>query len=80
MRLISSILALALTTSAALAADTGPLSPGAPAGVKRAQLSDPTWVAIGLGALALAVIVVAASEDDDAPATPAPPATTTSTV
>ena len=79
MRLISSVLALALTASAALAADTGPLSPGAPAGVKRAELSDSMIVGIGLGAIILAVIVVAATGDDDTPVTPAPPATTATT-
>jgi hypothetical protein len=79
MRLFSSILALALTAGAALAADTGPLTPGAPAGVKRAQMDDSTIVAVGLGALAVAVIVVAATGDDDTPVTPAPPATTTTT-
>ena len=77
MRLISSILALSLMTGTALAAD--PLAPGAPAGVKRAQLSDGMIVAIGLGALALTVIVIAATGDDDDAATPAPPSTTTST-
>jgi len=81
MRLISSILALALTTSAALAADTGRLPPGAPAGVKPAQeIGDNTLLYVGLGAAAIAVIVIVATEDDDTPVTPAPPATTTSTV
>ncbi len=81
MRLISSILALALTTSAALAADTGPLTPGAPAGVKHAQEGgDGKLVAFGLAALALGVIIVAVTQDDEPAPTPAPPATTTSTV
>lgn len=78
MRLISCVLALALTTSAALAADTGPLRPGAPAGVKHAQ-SDGKLVAFGLGAVALAVIIVAVTDDGDTPVTPAPPSTTTTT-
>lgn len=83
MRLISSILALvlatgALTTSAALGADTGPLKPGVPAGVKHAQ-ADGRLVAFGLGAVALAAIILAVSQDDDSPATPTPPATTTTT-
>lgn len=80
MRLISSILALALTTSAALAADTGPLTPGAPAGVNHAQGGDGKLVAFGLAALALGVIIVAVTQDDEPAPTPAPPATTTSTV
>jgi len=79
MRLLSSFLALTLSTSAVLAADVGPLSPGAPAGVKRAQTSDNTILYVGLGAGVIAVIAIAASGDDDAAPTPAPPATTTTT-
>ena len=79
MRLISSFLALALSTSAALAGDVGPLAPGAPAGVKRAALSENTLLYIGLGAAVVAGIAVAASSGDDAAPTPAPPATTTTT-
>ena len=79
MRLTSTILALALPTGAAMAADTGPLAPGTPAGVKRAQLSEPMIVAIGLGAIVVAVVAVAASGDDDSPVTPAPSPTTTTT-
>jgi hypothetical protein len=72
MRLISSFLALALSTSAALAGDVGPLAPGAPAGVKRAQdVGSNTILYIALGAAAVAGIAVAASGGDDAkPATP----------
>lgn len=79
MRLISAALALTLTSSAALAADTGHLAAGAPAGVKQAQESNGKIVAFGLGALALGVIIAALSQDDDTPATPAAPTTTTTT-
>jgi hypothetical protein len=80
MRLISSLLALALTTSAAMAGSVNPLTPGAPAGVKRAQeVGGNTLLYVALGAAAIAGIAIAASGDDDAP-TPAPPATTTTTV
>ena len=83
MRLLSSFLALALSTSAALAADVGPLSPGAPDGVKHAQEGDNTVLYVALGAAAIAGIAVAASSGggSSAPAA-APPvvATTTSTV
>jgi hypothetical protein len=79
MRLLSSFLALTLCTSAALAADVGPLSPGAPAGVKRAQENGNTILYIALGAAAIAGIAIAVSGDDDAAPTPAPPATTTTT-
>jgi len=78
MRLISSILALALTTSAALAGDLGPLPAGTAAGVKHAQENSNTILYIALGAAAVVGIAVAVSQGDDA-ATPAPPATTTST-
>jgi hypothetical protein len=79
MRLLSSFLALTLATSTALAADVGPLSPGAPAGVKRAQTSDNTILYIAGGAAIIAGIAIAASSGDDAAPTPAPPTTTTST-
>ena len=79
MRLLSSFLALALSTSAALAGDVGPLSPGAPAGVKRAQASDNTVLYVLLGAAVVAGIAVAASSGSDASPTPAAPTTTTST-
>ncbi len=79
MRLLSSFLALTLSTSTVLAADVGPLSPGAPAGVKRAQISGQTALYVLLGAGAIAGIAIAASSGDDASPTPAPPTTTTST-
>jgi hypothetical protein len=79
MRLLSSFLALALSTSAVLAADVGPLSPGKPAGVKRAQAGGNTILYVALGAAAIAGIAIAVSADDDAAPTPAPPATTTTT-
>jgi len=79
MRLLSCFLALTLSTSAVLAADVGPLSPGAPAGVKRAQWSGNTILYVALGAAAIAGIAIAASSGDGAAPTPAPPATTTTT-
>lgn len=79
MRLLSSFLALALSTSAVLAADIGPLSPGAPAGVKRAQMNENTILYIAIGAAVVAGIAIAVSDGDDAKVTPAPPATTTTT-
>ena len=79
MRLLSSFLTLALSTSAVLAADVGPLAPGTPAGVKRAQDTDNTVLYVALGAGAIAAIAIAASSGDDASPTPAPPTTTTST-
>ncbi len=73
MRLISSFLALALSTSAALAGDVGPLSPGAPAGVKRAQTSESTilYAVLGVGAIAgFAVALTTGSNSGPAPVTP----------
>ena len=61
MRLLSCFLALALSTSAALAGD--PLSPGAPAGVKRAQMSDSTILYGALGVGAVAGFIVALTKD-----------------
>ena len=80
MRLISSFLALALSTSAALAGDVVPLAPGVPAGVKHAQdVGNNTILYVGLGAAVVAGIVVAATSGDDAAPAPAPPTTTTTT-
>ena len=77
MRLLSGFLALALSTSAALAGDLVPLSPGAPAGVKRAQISNSTILYGALGAGAIAGFLVAlTSGSNSGPAVAAP--TTTS--
>lgn len=75
MRLISLVLALALTSSAALAGDAKPLAPGAPAGVKKAQLGIDNGLYIVLGVAVIVGIAVAASSGDDV-TTPAPPVTT----
>jgi hypothetical protein len=77
MRLLSPVLALALSTSAALAGDVGRLSPGAPAGVKRAQANDSTilYGVLGVGAIA-GFIVALTSGSNSGPAQAAP--TTTS--
>jgi hypothetical protein len=60
MRISSTFVALALSTSAALAADVGPLPPGAPAGVKHAQSSDNTilYSVLGAGAVAFIAYVI----------------------
>jgi hypothetical protein len=78
MRLFSSILALALSASAALAGDLGPLSPGAPAGVKRAQVSESTILYGALGAGAIAGFVVALTSGSNS--APVAPPTSTSTI
>lgn len=75
MRLVSLVLALALTSSAALAGDAKPLAPGAPAGVKKAQLGMDTGLYIVLGVALVVGIAVAASSGNDQNV-PAPPVTT----
>jgi hypothetical protein len=74
MRLLSSFLALALSTSAALAG--GPLSPGAPAGVKRAQESDSVVLYAVLGVGAIAGFVVALTSGSNSGPAPSAPTTT----
>ena len=76
MRLISSFLALALSTSAALAGDVGPLSPGAPAGVKRAQMSESTVLYGLLGVGAIAGFVVALTSGSNSGLAVSAPTTT----
>jgi len=74
MRLFSCFLALALSTSAALAGD--PLSPGAPAGVKRAQMSDSTILFGALGVGAVAGFIVALTSGSNSGPVQAAPTTT----
>ena len=75
MRLVSLVLAMALTSSAALAGDVKPLAPGAPAGVKKAQLGMDSGLYIVLGVAIVVGIAVAASSGSSIQ-TPAPPVTT----
>ena len=77
MRLISCCLALALSASAAMAGDLAPLTPGHPAGVKRAALEGNTPLYIGLGVAAAVGIGLAASSGNDAAPTPTPTTTAT---
>ena len=76
MRMLSSFLALALSASTALAADVGGLSPGAPAGVKRAQMEQNTVLYVVIGAAAIAGIALAASSGNSAPVAGVPASTT----
>lgn len=80
MRLLSTFVALALSASAAMAGDLGPLPPGAPAGVKHAQEADNTilFVAFGAGAVALIAYAVAQGGSTIVPAPVVQPPTTTS--
>jgi hypothetical protein len=61
MRLLSTFVALALSTSAAMAGNLAPLSPGVPAGVKHAQEGDNAILlgVLGAGAIAVIAFVVA---------------------
>lgn len=64
--LIATALALALTSSGLAAAEVGPLSPGKPAGVKKAEYEgDPTlFIVIGV-AVAIGIAVAVSSGNDN---------------
>jgi hypothetical protein len=82
MRLFSTFVALALSASTAMAGDLGPLSPGAPAGVKHAQEGDNTILFGVLGAGAVAAIAFAVAQGGSTTLSPAvvqSPSTTTGT-
>lgn len=76
MRQLSFFLALALSTSAASAGDVSRLSPGAPAGVKRAQMSDSQILYAGLGVAAIAGFIVALTSGSNSGPAVAAPSTT----
>jgi hypothetical protein len=71
--------AVALLAGQAFAAETAPLAPGKPAGVKKAQ--DESMMALYVlgGAAVIAGIAVLASDNGDNNVAPTPPATSTST-
>jgi hypothetical protein len=64
--LISTALALALSTTSLAAAEVGPLAPGKPAGVKKANYEgDPTlWIVLGV-AVVVGIAVAVSSGDDN---------------
>jgi len=70
--LIAVALATTLVSSAVLAADVGPLTPGKPAGVKAAELSTTSLVLIGAGAVA-AIAIGVASSSNGSPVQASPP-------
>ena len=78
---IALALSSTLLASAALAADTGSLAPGKPAGIKQAQdMSSNTWVLLGIGAVT-AIAIGVASSSNGSPVNQAPPlAVTTTTI
>lgn len=69
MWLLSFFLALALSSSAALAGDVGPLSPGAPAGVKHAQDSGNIilYSVLGVGAIAGFIVALTGGSNSGQP-------------
>lgn len=79
MRLLSTFVALALSASAAMAGDLGPLSPGAPAGVKHAQETDNTILLATLGAGAVAFIAFVVSNGGSTTLSPVVQQSTSST-
>ena len=81
MRTLTAIvLSSALTASAAMAADVGPLTPGKPAGVKQAELSTTTWVLLGTVGIAAIAIGVASGSNGSPTSGPTNVAVTTTTV
>ena len=77
---IALALSSTLLASAALAADTGSLAPGKPAGVKQAQdMSSNTWVLLGIGAVTAIAIGVASSSNGHPVGQTPPLAVTTTT-
>jgi hypothetical protein len=81
MRAIIAIaLSSALLASTALAAETGTLAPGKPAGVKQAQMNNTGWVLLGIGAVTAIAIGVAAGSNGSPTSGPQNVAVTTTTV
>ena len=81
MRTLTAIvLSSALTASAAMAADVGPLAPGKPAGVKQAELNTTTWVLLGAGAITAIAIGVASGSNGSPTSGPNNLAVTTTTI
>lgn len=76
MRLLSSVLLLTLSISGALAGEVGALSPGRPAGVRQAQVSDSTVLYGALGAGAIGGFIVALTSGSNSGPAVAAPATT----
>jgi hypothetical protein len=71
--LISTALALALTTSSLAAAEIGPLAPGKPAGVKKAEYEgDPTLLIVLGVAIAIGIAVAVSSGNDNNGSTTTP--------
>lgn len=67
MRILTAIiLSSALVASNAMAGDVGPLAPGKPAGVKKAEMSTTTWVLLGSAAV-VAIAVGVASGSNGSP-------------
>lgn len=74
MKLLSSVLVLALSASGALAGEV--LPPGKPAGVRQAQVSDTTILYGALGAGAIAGFIVALTSGSNSGPIVSPPTTT----
>jgi hypothetical protein len=75
--LIATALALALTTSSLAAAEVGPLAPGKPAGVKKAEYEgDPTLLIVLGVAVAIGIAVAVSNSNDHDHGGSTPPPTT----
>ena len=60
-----------------MAADTAPLAPGKPAGLKKAQVSDSDMALYVIGGAAVIAGIAVLASDNGSNATTTPPATTT---
>ena len=80
MRILTAIiLSSALVASNAMAGDVGPLAPGKPAGVKKAEMSTTTWVLLGSAAVVAIAVGVASSSNGSPLSGPTNVAVTTTT-
>jgi hypothetical protein len=81
MRTIIALAAATLLAGQAVAAGTAPLAPGKPAGIKKAQDSDPNlpWYLVGGAAVIAGIAILASDNGSNAAAAAAPPTTTSTT-
>lgn len=79
MRLTTLVAALSLASSAAFAGGIGPLPAGAPAGVKKAQVTSQTAIIILAGIGVVAGVAIAASGGGGGSPAVTPPTISTTT-
>jgi hypothetical protein len=82
MRIITILLAVAISNPAFVQTASQPLSPGKPAGVHQAQMAlfgDPVLIAVGVAAVAAGIAIAASSHSSKAVAGNTTVTTTTTT-